>query len=137
MVGATIGWSRTSSLTYAFMVYTGTALPLFYLCRARVCFFIKFRVSVCEPRVLCFDSSTYNFTSENFIFSRFWRTAGSEAFQLTLGATSTEITSALAAVRKSLALLNRLTPNDPYMGRTAPLTSKRCIFIYLFNKYRY
>ena len=23
--------------------------------------------------------------------------------------------------------LNRLTPNDPYMGRTAPLTSKRCI----------
>jgi hypothetical protein len=24
-------------------------------------------------------------------------------------------------------VLNRLTPNDPYMGRTAPLTSKRCI----------
>jgi hypothetical protein len=24
-------------------------------------------------------------------------------------------------------LFNRLTPNDPYMGRTAPLTSKRCI----------
>ena len=23
--------------------------------------------------------------------------------------------------------VNRLTPNDPYMGRTAPLTSKRCI----------
>jgi len=23
--------------------------------------------------------------------------------------------------------LNRLTPNDPYMGRNAPLTSKRCI----------
>ena len=23
--------------------------------------------------------------------------------------------------------INRLTPNDPYMGRTAPLTSKRCI----------
>ena len=23
--------------------------------------------------------------------------------------------------------LNRLTPNDPYMGCTAPLTSKRCI----------
>jgi len=31
---------------------------------------------------------------------------------------------------------NRLTPNDPYMGRTAPLTSKRCI-LYIFNKYRY
>ena len=24
-------------------------------------------------------------------------------------------------------MVNRLTPNDPYMGRTAPLTSKRCI----------
>ena len=23
--------------------------------------------------------------------------------------------------------INRLTPNDPYMGRTAPLTSKSCI----------
>ena len=32
-------------------------------------------------------------------------------------------------------ILNRLTPNDPYMGRTAPLTSKRCIlYIYSTNK---
>jgi hypothetical protein len=31
-------------------------------------------------------------------------------------------------------LFNRLTPNDPYMGRTAPLTSKRCIlYIYSTN----
>ena len=30
--------------------------------------------------------------------------------------------------------LNRLTPNDPYMGRTAPLNSKRCIlYIYSTN----
>ena len=30
--------------------------------------------------------------------------------------------------------LNPLTPNDPYGGRTAPLTSKRCIlYIYLSN----
>ena len=30
--------------------------------------------------------------------------------------------------------LNRLTPNDPYMGRTAPLTSKCCIlYIYSTN----
>ena len=29
---------------------------------------------------------------------------------------------------------NRLTPNDPYIGRTAPLTSKRCIlYIYSTN----
>ena len=31
-------------------------------------------------------------------------------------------------------LVNRLTPIDPYMGRTAPLTSKRCIlYIYSTN----
>ena len=30
--------------------------------------------------------------------------------------------------------LNRLTSNDPYMGRTAPLTSKRCmLYIYSTN----
>ena len=30
--------------------------------------------------------------------------------------------------------LNRLTPNDPYMGRTLPLTSKRCVlYIYSTN----
>jgi len=27
--------------------------------------------------------------------------------------------------------INRLTPNDPYMGRTAPLTSKRCILQFI------
>ena len=33
-----------------------------------------------------------------------------------------------------VATFNRLTPNDPYMGRTAPLTSKRCIlYIYSTN----
>jgi hypothetical protein len=32
------------------------------------------------------------------------------------------------------SLYNRLTPNDTYMGRTAPLTSKRCIlYIYSTN----
>ena len=29
-------------------------------------------------------------------------------------------------------LFNRLTPNDAYMGRTAPLTSKRCI-LYIYS----
>ena len=33
-----------------------------------------------------------------------------------------------------IKLLNRLKPNDAYMGRTAPLTSKRCIlYIYSTN----
>ena len=31
-------------------------------------------------------------------------------------------------------MINPLMPNDPYMGRTAPLTSKRCIlYIYSTN----
>ena len=35
---------------------------------------------------------------------------------------------------KYIKYINRLTPNDPYMGRTAPLTSKRCIlYIYSAN----
>jgi len=35
---------------------------------------------------------------------------------------------------KSLCLINPLTPNDPYTGRTAQLTSKRCIlYIYPTN----
>jgi len=34
----------------------------------------------------------------------------------------------------SVKYLNPLTPNDRYNGRTAPLTSKRCIlYIYLTN----
>jgi len=28
--------------------------------------------------------------------------------------------------------INRLTPNDSYMGLTAPLTSKRCI-VYIYS----
>ena len=32
------------------------------------------------------------------------------------------------------SIFNPLTPNGPYRGRTAPLTSKRCIlYIYLTN----
>ena len=39
-----------------------------------------------------------------------------------------------ATAKKRLLSFNRLTPNDPYMGRTAPLTSKRCIlYIYSTN----
>jgi len=36
--------------------------------------------------------------------------------------------------RKVQTYINPLTPNDPYRGRTAPLTSKRCIlYIYSTN----
>ena len=35
---------------------------------------------------------------------------------------------------KGRVVINRLTPNDDYSGRTAPLTSKRCIlYIYSTN----
>jgi len=37
-------------------------------------------------------------------------------------------------VHRHLFFLNHLTPNDHYSGRTAPLTSKRCIlYIYSTN----
>ena len=41
----------------------------------------------------------------------------------------------LLTVHLSIILvINRLTPNDPYMCRTAPLNSKRCIlYIYSTN----
>jgi hypothetical protein len=32
---------------------------------------------------------------------------------------------------------NNLTPNGHFSGRTAPLTYRRCIFFYLFNRYTY
>ena len=34
-------------------------------------------------------------------------------------------------------LFNPLKRNDPYNGRTAPLTSKRYILYIFFNKHRY
>ena len=37
----------------------------------------------------------------------------------------------LVGLVKENKLIKRLTPNDPYMGRTAPLTSKRCI-LYIY-----
>ena len=44
------------------------------------------------------------------------------------------IDSCIPCAMCDYAILNRLTPNDPYMGRTAPLTSKRCIlYIYSTN----
>ena len=50
----------------------------------------------------------------------------------------TEVTSINTLTNISVSChyfyFNRLTPNDPYMGRTAPLTSKRCIlYIYSTN----
>ena len=38
------------------------------------------------------------------------------------------------SINTDFSFFNRLTPNDPYMGRTAPLTFKRCIqYIYSTN----
>jgi len=42
--------------------------------------------------------------------------------------------SYLSQSHRYIRYINPLTPNDPYMGRTAPLTSKRCIlYIYSTN----
>jgi len=32
---------------------------------------------------------------------------------------------------KSYVIFNRLTPNDPYSGRTAPITSKVAFYIFI------
>jgi len=39
----------------------------------------------------------------------------------------------LLFIRPAVITLNHLTPNDPYRGRTAPLTSKRCI-LYIYQQ---
>ena len=40
----------------------------------------------------------------------------------------------MKVLSKQLHYMNPLTPNDPYSGRTAPLTSKLCIlYIYTTN----
>ena len=61
-------------------------------------------------------------------------------FKLTAQKKSSEVTcfSAIkySVLQKNLRVfkINLLTPNDPYMGRTAPLTSKHCIlYIYSTN----
>ena len=42
--------------------------------------------------------------------------------------------SSLVSEEGLCSMVNRLTPNDPYMSRTTPLTSKRCILcIYSTN----
>ena len=43
-----------------------------------------------------------------------------------------EVTGRRGRRKELLDVLNRLTPNDPCMGRTAPLTSKRC-FLYIYS----
>ena len=47
---------------------------------------------------------------------------------------STPTTCLHGVERDSFFYFNRLTPNGPYMSRTAPLTSKRCVlYIYSTN----
>ena len=55
--------------------------------------------------------------------------------QSTYTVTMRRVFTTIVTVEKQQMLrINRLTPNDPYMGRTALLTSKRCIlYIYSTN----
>ena len=53
--------------------------------------------------------------------------ADSDSLNRPLMWVSTHTLFAGSQTLQALGLFNRLTPNDPYMGRTAPLTSKRFI----------
>ena len=72
---------------------------------------------------------------------RIYHDARSPELQIHLYVQYTEQTRALSEYRKEMCLMwianylfNPLTPNDPYSGRNAPLTSKRCIlYIYSTN----
>ena len=53
---------------------------------------------------------------------------------LTVIITQTAVFRVWEKNEKIIFQFNPLTPNDPYSGRTAPLTSKRCIlYIYSTN----
>ena len=59
----------------------------------------------------------------------------SQVLKLTVTSTAEEASSqAVSLVCARHESVNRSTPSDPYMGRTAPLTSKRCIlYVYSTN----
>ena len=72
----------------------------------------KARLLLCIPTCLTFKNSTFCLRSKLTCFVR--------------------ISERTAII--SLYSINPLTPNDDYSGRTAPLTSKRCIlYIYSTN----
>ena len=49
-----------------------------------------------------------------------------------MGQVSLHLISFLMCTMTNQSTFNPLTPNDPYRGRTAPLTSKRCI-LYIYS----
>ena len=50
------------------------------------------------------------------------------------GISGQSITTVFLLIAHFFLLFNRLTPNDPYSGHTAPLTSKHCVlYIYSTN----
>ena len=70
----------------------------------------------------------------NLIFVHVTSVTYSSIIQLSSAYRSMQIYLPSSAPRLRNALLNPLTPNDLYISRTAPLTSKRCIlYIYSTN----
>ena len=58
----------------------------------------------------------------------------SKIFEISIRLTKGAVSKRIGQKSEPQLDINRLTPNDPYMGRTAPLTSKRCIlYIYSTN----
>ena len=83
----------------------------------------------CKVKLMHYHKCLYIFTLSCYnilvSFNR-GRTAGNKTF--------TNVALAVDESHSCMFGFNRLTPNDPYMGRTAPLTSKRCIlYIYSTN----
>ena len=87
-----------------------------------------------KKKTLCFSEtllSTYQWTRNNI--PEDWSTPLQKPHASHVWSNSVSKSCYVLSVRLSV-YLNRLTPNDPYMGRTAQVTSKRCIlYIYSTN----
>ena len=80
-----------------------------------------------DYRLLNFEESRVGFIGQ-IQWSHIWQDVA-----YTKGAESFWEANGFSAIHRTTHL-NPLTPNDPYNGRTAPLTSKRCIlYIYSTN----
>ena len=79
---------------------------------------------------------TTNMLTKLIFFHIIQRTIASRAFATCVQFCQPQCKFLLLHPFLHFAFFNHLTPNDHFSGRTAPLTSRCCIF-YLFNKYTY
>ena len=91
-----------------------------------------FSVSVCLSLFACFNSrNVWQILTK---FSTKLDRTQSLYFSFPTPGSKRVVETRVCKIGVTLTLLNRLTPNDPYMGGTAPQTSKCCIlYIYSTN----